>query len=103
MRKRIELAITTAVSFSTKSLRLIVYFGTLITLFAIIAALALVVKTVIMDTPVSGWVTLFVSMWFIAGIMISVMGIIAVYIGRIFDEVKHRPSYLISELVESNK
>ena len=97
MKKRIELAVTTAVSFSTKSLRLIVYFGTLITLVAIIAAIVLVVKTLMMDTPVSGWVTLFVSMWFIAGIMISVMGIIAVYIGSIFDEVKHRPTYLVSE------
>lgn len=97
MRKRIELAVTTAVSFSTKSLRLIVYFGVVITLLAIIAALGLVIKTIVKDTPVSGWVTLFVSMWFIAGIMISVMGIIAVYIGSIFDEVKHRPSYIIDE------
>ena len=87
MRKRIELAVTTAVSFSTKSLRLIVYFGVVITLLAIIAALGLVIKTIVRDTPVNGWVTLFVSMWFIAGIMISVMGIIAVYIGSIFDEV----------------
>ena len=97
MRKRIELAVTTAVSFSTKSLRLIVYFGVIITLLAIIAALGLVIKTIVRDTPVSGWVTLFVSMWFIAGIMISVMGIIAVYIGSIFDEVTHRPSYIIDE------
>lgn len=97
MRKRIELAVTTAVSFSTKSLRLIVYFGVVITLLAIIAALGLVIKTIVRDTPVNGWVTLFVSMWFIAGIMISVMGIIAVYIGSIFDEVKHRPSYIIDE------
>lgn len=96
-RKRIELAVSTAVSFSTKSLRLIVYFGTVITLLAIIAAIMLVVKTLVMDTEVSGWVTLFVSMWFIAGIMIMIMGIIAVYIGSIFDEVKHRPSYLIGE------
>lgn len=103
MRKRIELAVTTAVSFSTKSLRLIVYFGTVITLLAILAAIALVIKTLVMDTQVSGWVTLFVSMWFISGIMISVMGIIAVYIGSIFDEVKKRPTYLIAEVVESKK
>jgi dolichol-phosphate mannosyltransferase len=97
MRKRIELAVSTAVSFSTKSLRLIVYFGTLVTLAAIVGAIVLVIKTIIMDETVSGWATLFVSMWFIAGIMIMVMGIIAVYVGSIFDEVKHRPSYLISE------
>lgn len=97
IKKRIELAVSTAVSFSTKSLRLIVYFGTLVTLAAIIGAIALVIKTFILDTHVSGWATLFVSMWFIAGIMIMVMGIVAVYVGSIFDEVKRRPSYLISE------
>ena len=96
-RKRIELAVSTAVSFSTKSLRLIVYFGTMVTLAAIIGAIALVIKTFILDTQVSGWATLFVSMWFIAGIMIMVMGIVAVYVGSIFDEVKRRPSYLIGE------
>lgn len=100
MKKRIELAVSTAVSFSTKSLRLIVYFGTLVTLMAIVAAIALVTKTLLLDEHVSGWVTLFVSMWFIAGIMISVMGIIAVYVGSIFDEVKKRPSYIIGEIVE---
>ena len=99
MRKRIELAVSTAVSFSTKSLRLIVYFGTLVTLAAIVGAVVLVIKTIIMDETVSGWATLFVSMWFIAGIMIMIMGIIAVYVGSIFDEVKHRPSYLISETI----
>ena len=97
MKKRIELAVTTAVSFSTKSLRLIVYFGTVITLLAIVSAVILVIKTMFMDEEVSGWTTLFVSLWFIAGIMIMIMGIIAVYIGSIFDEVKHRPTYLVSE------
>ena len=97
MRKRIDLAVTTAVSFSTKSLRLIVYFGLIITFIAILFALFLVVKTLVTGIDVSGWVTLFVSMWFIAGIMIMVIGIVAVYIGNIFDEVKHRPSYIIDE------
>lgn len=97
MRKRINLAITTAVAFSTKSLRLIVYFGFVITFIAILLALFLVIKTLITGIDVSGWVTLFVSMWFIAGILVTVIGIVAVYIGSIFDEVKHRPSYIIDE------
>lgn len=97
MRKRINLAISTAVAFSTKSLRLIVYFGFVITFIAILLALFLVIKTLITGIDVSGWVTLFVSMWFIAGILVTVIGIVAVYIGSIFDEVKRRPSYIIDE------
>ena len=102
IKKRIELAVTTAVNFSTKSLRLIVYFGIFITLAAIIGAIALMIKTLIVDEPVSGWATLFVSMWFIAGVMIMIMGIIAVYIGSIFNEVKHRPSYIIDEILNDS-
>lgn len=102
IKKRIELAVTTAVNFSTKSLRLIVYFGIFITLAAIIGAIALMIKTLIVDEPVSGWATLFVSMWFIAGVMIMIMGIIAVYIGSIFNEVKHRPSYIIDEMLNDS-
>jgi len=99
MKKRIELAVTTAVNFSTKSLRLIVYFGIFVTLAAIIGAIALTIKTIIVDEPVDGWATLFVSMWFIAGVMIMIMGVIAIYIGSIFNEVKRRPSYIIDEIL----
>ena len=63
----------------------------------ILLALFLVIKTLITGIDVSGWVTLFVSMWFIAGILVTVIGIVAVYIGSIFDEVKRRPSYIIDE------
>jgi hypothetical protein len=97
MPKRIDLAVTTAVSFSTKSLRLIVWFGLLVTLLAVTGAVILVVKTLVCDDEVSGWPTLFVSMWFLAGILMMIMGIIAVYIAQIFDEVKHRPPYIIDE------
>jgi dolichol-phosphate mannosyltransferase len=99
IKKRIELALTTAIAFSTKSLRLIVYFGISITLLAVLFAIALVTKTLITGIDVSGWVTIFVSLWFISGIMIMIMGVIAIYIGSIFEEVKHRPSYIISEKI----
>ena len=102
MKKRIELAITTAIAFSTKSLRMIVYFGSIITFIAGLFAVILVVKTILTGIDVSGWVTLFVSMWLIAGIMIMIMGIIAIYIGNIFEEVKHRPTYIISEKLNIN-
>lgn len=99
MMKRVELAVTTTVAFSTKALRLIVYAGITITLLAIIMALYLAIDFMVTGVDVSGWLTLFASMWFIAGIIIMVLGIIAVYIGNIFEEVKRRPSYIIGEIV----
>lgn len=99
MRKRIELAVTTTVAFSTKALHLIVYFGFVVTVLAILLALYLAIDYMITGVDVSGWLTLFASMWFIAGILISILGIIAVYVGNIFDEVKRRPSYIIAEIL----
>ncbi len=99
MKKRIELAITTSIAFSTKSLHMIVYCGILISLMALICAIILAIDYLITGIDVSGWFTLFVSMWFIAGILIMVLGIIAIYIGNIFNEVKHRPSYIVGEIL----
>lgn len=99
MFKRINLAVTTTIAFSTKVLRLIVYAGTVVTLLAICFALYLAIDFMITGINVSGWLTLFVSMWFIAGIIITVLGIMATYIGYIFDEVKRRPTYIIGEKI----
>ena len=99
MLKRIDLAVTTTIAFSTKVLRLIVYAGTIVTLLAICFALYLAIDFMVTGINVSGWLTLFVSMWFIAGIIITVLGIMATYIGYIFDEVKRRPTYIIGEKI----
>lgn len=97
MRKRIELAIDTSIAFSTKPLHIIIYFGFIITLLALCVALGLALETIIDGVDVEGWFTLFVSMWFLAGMIMMVMGIVAIYIGNIFTEVKGRPTYIIGE------
>ena len=99
MKKRIELALNTAVAFSTKPLRLIIYFGMFISAIAILLALFMAAHYIMTGITVSGWLTLFVSLWFIAGVMIMIMGIIAVYIGSVFEQTKNRPSSLVSEIL----
>lgn len=99
MKKRIELALNTAVSFSTKPLRLIIYFGIFISAIAILLALFMAAHYIMTGITVSGWLTLFVSLWFIAGVMIMIMGIIAVYIGSVFEQTKNRPCSLVSEIL----
>lgn len=99
MRKRIQLALNTSVAFSTKPLRLIVYLGFMMIAMSMVFGVGLVAHYLLSDTKVSGWLTLFASLWFIAGILIMVMGIIAVYIGEIFIQAKHRPSYIVGSSV----
>lgn len=95
--KRIKLALNTVIAFSDKPLRLMVLLGGMISLFTLLAALILAVHYYVTGITVSGWLTLFVSLWFIAGILIVLLGIIGIYIGKIFEEVKGRPSYIIAE------
>ncbi len=97
--KRIELAIRTSIAFSTKPLHMIVYIGFVITFITLIAAIYLAISTLVTGIDVDGWFTLFVSMWFIAGIILMIMGIVAVYIGNIFIEIKHRPTYIIEKIL----
>lgn len=99
MRKRLNLALNTAVAFSTKPLRLIVYVGFILVALSMLFGIGLIVHYLLSDITVSGWLTLFVSLWFIAGILIMLMGIIAVYIGEIFIQCKNRPSYIVASTV----
>jgi dolichol-phosphate mannosyltransferase len=97
--RRMRLAINTGVAFSDKLLRLMIFLGLFIVLFASFFALFFIISYFVKKISVSGWTTLFVSIWFVAGIIIILLGIIGVYIGKIYEEVKKRPSYIISEKV----
>ena len=69
LMKRISLALNTSVAFSTKPLRLIVYFGMILVVLSIIAGIIMAIHYVMTGITVSGWLTLFVSLWFIAGVL----------------------------------
>lgn len=99
IRKRVELALNTAITFSTKPLRLIIYLGASITLLAIIGAVMLILNYLLGNYTVSGWATLFVSIWFVAGLMTMTMGITAAYIASIFEQIKNRPITIVSEVL----
>ena len=97
--KRIKLALETAIAFSTKPLHLIVYFGMILMFTSLFTGVVIAVHYIITGITVSGWFTLFVSLWFIAGVLTIILGIIAVYIGDIYIETKKRPSYIIRKTI----
>ena len=97
--KRIRLALNTSVAFSTKPLRLIVYLGLVLMGLAIVAGLALVIRYLLTGITVSGWLTLFVSLWFAFGVIIMILGVVAVYVGEIYLQAKGRPSYIIKKMI----
>lgn len=95
-RKLWKLASETIVAFSDKPLRLAVRFGFVISSLAFAYGAYIVYRVLMHGVPIPGWTSLIVSLYFLSGIIISILGIIGVYLGKTFDEVKRRPLYLIS-------
>jgi dolichol-phosphate mannosyltransferase len=104
-RKRLNLAMDTIISFSDKPLRLIVRIGILISVISALLAIALVVRYFVVDQDVSGWTSMFLSLWFLSGLMITILGMVGIYVGKIFEIVKLRPTYIVGEILnyESKK
>lgn len=96
-RKRLRLGIDTILTFSDKPLRLSVKFGVLTSFLAILTAFILVGLYLVGDIPVEGWTSLMVLVTFFSGIIISVLGMVGLYVGRIFEAVKQRPTYIVQK------
>lgn len=90
-----RLAFTGVISFSTLPLRLWSGIGALIALAALSYGSWIVIEHLIEGHPVPGWPTVVTSLMFFSGVQLLSIGILGEYVGRIFDEVKQRPIYLL--------
>jgi glycosyltransferase involved in cell wall biosynthesis len=93
--KLINLALDIAMAYSDKPLKLTVKIGFLLSFFSIIFALIGVIRFYIGDITMSGYTSLIVSIWFLSGLIIFILGIVGLYISKIFDGVKSRPLYIV--------
>lgn len=94
--KMLTLAMDGITSFSVKPIFGIIYLG----VFFILVCLAItvyVIHAIIAGTAVPGWASLILSIWFVGGVVLISVGIVGVYIGRIYKEVKGRPLFNIKE------
>ena len=99
LKKMLNFAWDGITSFSVKPLRLICILGFII-LFISIAIMIYSVIRKLTGNTVPGWTFLSTSIWFIGGIQMISIGIIGEYIGKIYQETKRRPRYIISENLE---
>jgi glycosyltransferase involved in cell wall biosynthesis len=94
-KKLWKLATDTIIAYSDKPLRLSIKIGFIISLSAFLSGTYLIIKAILFGTSVIGWSSLIVSLYFLGGIIISILGIIGIYLGKTFDETKKRPLYLV--------
>ncbi|WP_228156466.1 glycosyltransferase family 2 protein [Arcobacter caeni] len=97
IKKLIDLAIDSIVSQSNKPLKLSIKFGFIVSLLSLFYAFWLIVRYFLFSIPTEGWTSVMVSIYFIGGLLFANMGILGLYIGKIFDETKNRPIYIVQE------
>jgi polyisoprenyl-phosphate glycosyltransferase len=90
-----KLAGETIIAYSDKPLRLAVAFGFTMALLSFCYGIYIFVRVLLYSSPVMGWGSLFVSLYFIGGIIIAHLGILGIYLGKTFDESKKRPLYIV--------
>lgn len=93
--KMVNLAIDSVIAHSTRLLRVSIKIGFLLAFFSFAYSLWLIARYFVWSIPVEGWTSLMVSIYFSAGIILVSIGILGTYLGKIFDEVKQRPLYIV--------
>jgi len=96
-KKRVKLALDIILAFSDRPLKFAIFFGIFMALFAIVFSVWIVWGALNDDFEVLGWPSLMASIFFVGGSILIVLGILGTYLGRVFNEVKNRPLYIISD------
>lgn len=94
-------AIEGITSFTIAPLKISTYLGLLTAVSALVYAVVVIVKTLIFGDPVKGYPSLMVVILFLGGIQLFSLGIIGEYLGRMFNETKNRPLYILKEYLPS--
>ena len=98
LTKMLNFALDGITSFSVKPLRLITTAG-LVFMLASVIAIIYALSAFASGQVFPGWTSLLISVWFIGGAILTAIGVIGEYVGKIYKEVKHRPRYFIEKEV----
>lgn len=96
-RKMLKFAATGVTAFSVKPLRLSIYLGTIIALLAFLYGVYAAYIFFFTEKALTGWTSVIISVLFVGGINLLMLGIIGEYLGKLFIENKQRPNYLIAD------
>jgi len=103
LRHKVALLVNSITSFSNKPLTAIFYIGALISILALMANVYLVLNWLFFSRTLSGWTSLMASIWLIGGMLISSVGVIGIYLSKIFSEVKQRPYSIVRQIYQGQK
>ena len=91
-----RLGAETIIAYSDKPLRIAVRLGFFIATCAFLYGLYILFLALFHGSPVTGWSSLIVSIYFMGGVIVAILGILGIYLGKTYDETKCRPLYVIN-------
>lgn len=101
-KKLIRLAFNIMLANSDKPLRLAVKGGLWVSFFSLVFGIFILLKWLMGKFEVVGYASIIFSIWFIGGVIISLLGVIGLYVAKIFEGVKHRPNYITEKTINFN-
>lgn len=103
LRKMLSFAMDAVTAFSYKPLKIATTLGFLISLASFSYLLVVLWQGFFTDTTVDGWASTVTLVLFTQGIVLMILGLIGEYIGRIYEEIKGRPAYIVQEVLGCTK
>lgn len=95
LSKKVALMVNAITSTSNKPLIYVFYFGALISFISFVFIIGLLIRHFFIEKMLTGWPSLIVSIWFLSGLIILCIGLIGIYLSKIYMETKHRPTVIV--------
>lgn len=102
-RRKMSLLVNSVTSFSNAPLVSIFYIGVSISLFALLYIAYLLIHWMFLAKPLSGWTSVMASIWLLGGMVISFIGVVGIYLSKIFSETKQRPYTIVRQVYARQK
>lgn len=99
-RQLVRLALNVALSFSDKPLRMVVKIGLTFSAIALAVVVYSVYRYSVGDIQVAGFTSIIASVWLVGSVILSSVGVVGLYLGRLYNHAKNRPHFIVAELSE---
>jgi len=95
--KALSFAIDSITAQSNRPMRLSIQFGFCLSIAAQLYAVWLAIRYFLYAVPVAGWTSVMVGIFFLSGLMFANIGVLGLYLGKVFDETRRRPLYVVMD------
>lgn len=99
LKNLLQLAMNIMLAYSDKPLRLMIKFGLMLSILSFVFGCYILIRAFTIGFDVVGYGSLIFSIWFLGGVLISMLGLVGLYVGKIFDGVKKRPLFIVAETI----